>query len=63
MKENGQAHPIEILPDNTIVAGHGRVAAARLNGWPTVKAIVRKDLADAGDLAVERYLTTFRLIT
>ena len=42
----GLDHPIEILPDGTIICGHRRTAAARLLGWTTIPAIVRNDLAN-----------------
>jgi ParB/RepB/Spo0J family partition protein len=56
MEANGLQHPIEILPDGTIVAGHQRVRAARLLDWREIDAIVRQDLAAEGDTAVEAYL-------
>jgi ParB/RepB/Spo0J family partition protein len=55
MKKNGLQHPVEILPDGTIVAGHQRVAAARRLGWREIDVIVRHDLADAGSEAIETY--------
>lgn len=56
MLENGQQHPIEVLPDGTIIAGHCRVEAARRNGWDEIDAIIRHDLAEQGELAVEQYM-------
>jgi ParB-like chromosome segregation protein Spo0J len=53
---NGLRHPVEILPDGTIVCGHQRVAAAKLLNWEEIDCIVRQDLVDAGDAAVERHL-------
>jgi ParB/RepB/Spo0J family partition protein len=53
MKGNGQLTPIEILPDNTIIAGHKRTEAARLLGWTEVRVWVREDLAN-DPVAVER---------
>jgi ParB/RepB/Spo0J family partition protein len=52
MKKNGLDHPIEITPDGTIICGHNRVRAAKLLGWKKIKAVVRKDLQDLGDLAI-----------
>jgi ParB family chromosome partitioning protein len=52
----GLEHPIEILPNGTIIAGHQRVRAARRLGWSTIDVIVRNDLADAGSVAVEQRL-------
>lgn len=56
MEENGLEHPIEVLPDGTIIAGHCRVEAARRNGWDEIDAIIRHDLAEQGELAVEQYM-------
>jgi ParB/RepB/Spo0J family partition protein len=53
MHTNGQLTPIEILPDNTIIAGHKRTEAARLLGWSEVRVWVREDLAH-DSVAVER---------
>ena len=44
--------PIEITPDNTIITGHQRVAAAKKLGWTTIKARVRHDLVAEGEAAV-----------
>jgi len=52
MAEHGQKTPIIILPNRRIVIGHRRVAAAKLNGWTEITAIVRDDLAD-DEAAVE----------
>jgi len=46
LERNGLRVPIDILPDGTILAGHRRVAAATLLGWPEIDAKVRDDLAD-----------------
>jgi ParB/RepB/Spo0J family partition protein len=53
MDANGQLTPIEILPDNTIIAGHKRTTAARLLGWIEVRVWVREDLA-RDSVTVER---------
>ena len=36
----GQFRPILVRPDNTILAGHHVVEAAKQLGWPTVRAVV-----------------------
>jgi ParB-like chromosome segregation protein Spo0J len=52
----GQDESIEILPNGMLIAGHGRVAAAKLLGWKTIPAWIRHDLAKAGPEAIERRL-------
>lgn len=44
MQANGQLTPVEITADGTIIAGTGRVQAARLLGWDAVTVWVRNDL-------------------
>src|SRR5436309_15808008 len=56
MAKNGLTEPIEVLPDGTIISGHGRVDAAKLLGWKTVRCWVRRDLEEAGPEAVEARL-------
>jgi ParB-like chromosome segregation protein Spo0J len=56
LKRNGQLCSVEVLPDGTLVAGHKRVAAARLLGWQEVTCWVRLDLAEKGADAAERRL-------
>jgi ParB/RepB/Spo0J family partition protein len=56
MAKNGQEEPVEILPGGKIIAGHGRVDAAKLLGWQTVRCWVRQDLKAAGPEAVEARL-------
>jgi ParB family chromosome partitioning protein len=56
LRRHGQRHAVEILPDGTIIAGHQRVEAAKVLGWEKVDAIVRQDLAEAGDAASEAEL-------
>lgn len=51
---HGLKHPVEITRDNTIICGHQRVRAAKLNGWTEIDVIVRDDLI--GDAAVESEL-------
>lgn len=53
---NGLDHPIEILPDGTIICGHRRTLAARLLGWEEIDVLVRHDLEEAGDAAIEARL-------
>jgi ParB family chromosome partitioning protein len=55
LQRNGQLQPVEALPDGTIVAGHKRLAAARLLGWAELTVWVRDDLAD-DPAAAERRL-------
>jgi len=56
MRLNGQQHPIEVLPDLVIIAGHCRVEAARRNKWDEIDAVIRHDLAEQGEAAIERYM-------
>lgn len=56
MRTRGLQHPIEILPDNTILCGHNRVRAAELLGWEEIDAIVRHDLMDATDQQIEMHV-------
>ena len=53
---NGLKHPIEILPNNTIVCGHQRVRALKLLGRTTTPCIVRYDLENAHEEHVIRRL-------
>lgn len=48
LSRRGQQEPIHICPDGTIIRGHRRVAAAKLLGWKSIKAVVRHDLPDPG---------------
>lgn len=56
IRQNGLQHPIEILPDGTVVAGHQRLRAVKILGWTEVDVVVRDDLAQAGEDAVVMYL-------
>jgi ParB-like chromosome segregation protein Spo0J len=56
MREHGQRHAVEILPDETIIAGHQRVEAAKVLGWEKIDVKVRQDLAESGDAASEAEL-------
>jgi ParB-like chromosome segregation protein Spo0J len=58
LKKHGQRTPIDILPDGTIITGHQRVRAARRLGWEEVEVVVRHDLAEAGEDAVEELFIT-----
>lgn len=53
LRKQGLLVPIEVLPDGTIITGHQRVRAAKKLGWKQIDAVVRDDLATAGDDAVE----------
>ncbi len=55
IRVNGLRHPVEILPDGIIIAGHQRCRAARHLGWSSIDVVVRSDLAEQGDDAVEAY--------
>src|SRR5262245_26930321 len=54
LMKDGLTEEVEITPDKVIIAGHGRVAAARTLRWKTIRCWVRRDLAEAGEEAVER---------
>ena len=56
LNRNGLQHPIEILPNGTIVCGHQRVRAAELLGWEKIDVIVRHDLESQRPEAVDRHL-------
>jgi ParB-like chromosome segregation protein Spo0J len=62
LRIHGLQHPIEIVPDGTIIAGHQRVLAAKRLDWKEIDVIVRADLAEAGTAAVERYLVRDNLV-
>ena len=51
IQTHGLREPIEILTDGTIISGHERVRAAKKLGWPTIPAVIRTDLTEAGDEA------------
>jgi hypothetical protein len=62
IKRNGLRHPIELLPQNkagytpnTILSGHQRDRALRLNGETETVALVRYDLAEADKESIERH--------
>ncbi len=56
IQQRGLQHPIEILPDGMIVAGHQRWRAVKQLGWNEVAVIIRHDLAEAGEEAIVSYL-------
>src|SRR4051794_21722980 len=61
MADHGQDEPVEVLPDNTIVSGYGRVDAAKRLGWKTIRCWVRRDLEETGPEAVEARLIAANL--
>jgi ParB-like chromosome segregation protein Spo0J len=56
LKEHGLDHPVQVLPNLVLVAGHRRVAAAKAIGWTEISAIVREDLAAQGEEAIVAFL-------
>ncbi len=50
----GLKQPIEVLPDGTILNGHMRLKALRLNGASDAAVLVRYDLAGADEATRER---------
>lgn len=56
IRKHGLQHPVEILPDGTVVAGHQRLRAVKILGWTEVPVRIRHDLAEAGEDAVVTYL-------
>lgn len=61
MQKNGLQHPVEVLPDGTVLGGHQRVRAAKRLGWKTIEVVVRHDLAAAGEPAATAYFITDNL--
>ena len=61
MEKHGQRDPVEILRDGTIIDGHQRRRAAVKLGWDEVAVVVRDDLAEAGDEAVQSYMLSVNL--
>ena len=60
IRRNGLRHPIEVLPENkaghppnTTLKGHQRTRALLRNGVTETEVLVRYDLADADDAAIE----------
>jgi len=56
IRANGLQHPLEILPDGTLLAGHQRLRAVKKLKQETVACIVRKDLAALSPEEQEAYL-------
>lgn len=56
IEARGLQQPIEILADKTIVCGHDRVAAVKVLDWDEIDAIIRDDLGEVGDVAVEEHM-------
>lgn len=50
----GLQHPIDILPNGTILGGHNRLAAVRLLGWEEMPVRVRHDLAGKSDAELDQ---------
>lgn len=61
MAVSGPQYAIEILPNYTIVSDHDPVRAAMFLRWAEIDAVLRPDLADNGDAAVEDYVLFSRL--
>jgi ParB/RepB/Spo0J family partition protein len=57
IRRDGLHHPVHVLPDNAILAGHQRVDAARVLGWEFIDCIVRTNLADDPSAAAMFVLT------
>jgi ParB/RepB/Spo0J family partition protein len=53
LKRNGQRVPLEILPDGAVICGRRRLEAARKLGWDSLEVIVRHELAEQGEKAIE----------
>jgi ParB-like chromosome segregation protein Spo0J len=56
LSHNGLQYPVEILPDGTIICGHGRVLAAERLGWTEIDCWIRHDLEEQGEAAVLAHL-------
>ncbi|MBA3481810.1 MAG: ParB N-terminal domain-containing protein [Pirellulales bacterium] len=52
IERRGLQHPVDILPDGTIISGHQRVLVGLELGWTEIKCRVRFDLDAAGPDAV-----------
>lgn len=62
LERDGLICPVEILPDGTVICGHGRLAAAKLLDWTTIAVWVRHDLEQQGEGAVFRRLVQDNLV-
>jgi ParB/RepB/Spo0J family partition protein len=56
IEAHGLKHALEVHPRGYLIAGHRRKAALERLGRTTVPVIVRHDLAELGDAAVEMHL-------
>ena len=56
MDRNGQLMSIEISPNDVLISGHQRLAAAKRLGWTHIRCWVREDLAEQGEEAIEARL-------
>lgn len=52
ISKNGLRTPLDILPDGTILGGHGRLRAIKQLGWKEVDVFVRHDLERLGRQAI-----------
>lgn len=52
MVEVGLLHPVVVTPDNNLVAGMRRIAAAKRLGWTSISVCVAKTLDDARKLLI-----------
>jgi ParB/RepB/Spo0J family partition protein len=59
MRESGQEVEIRVYPAGDglyfVKSGHRRVAAAHLNGWETLRAVVEEPPSEEADLLVSQY--------
>ena len=68
LREHGQRDPIVVFPSKkkrgrfTILDGHDRCHGATLLDWEYIDAIVRFDLVDADDAAVEAVYLSYNLV-
>jgi ParB-like chromosome segregation protein Spo0J len=60
--KNGLAHPIEILPDGTVVGGHQRLRALKLLGKETARCRILHHLVDADEHEIVQYLIKDNLL-
>src|SRR5262245_21559605 len=62
VRTNGLNNPLHVLPGGILLAGNQRLRAVRKLGWTHVPVVVRRDLAEAGAAACERYLINDNLL-
>ena len=53
LKTNGQLHNIGITPDNRLIYGRRRLAAATLLGWEEIDAVVKEGLTETDEQVIE----------